>query len=89
MLYVLRKTGLPERRAGYWVIAKIQTPGEHFKKTRTWLETVGCIRRKLRHVDVVEGLVYDMLDPARKSRIQAEQIKQTLENVVAGNSLSP
>ncbi|KAF6806667.1 serine/threonine protein kinase-20 [Colletotrichum plurivorum] len=89
MLYVLRKTKLPERRAGYWVIAKIRTPGEDLKKMRTWLETVGCIRRKLRHVDVVEGLVYDMLDPARKSRIQAEQIKQTLENVVAGNSLSP
>jgi serine/threonine protein kinase len=75
MLYVLRKTGLPERSIAEWFIWDVNLDGsEAGRRMAKWLETVARPRETLNHADAVEQLVYRMLDPEPTSRIRAKHI---------------
>ncbi|KAI8313658.1 hypothetical protein K4K59_004185 [Colletotrichum sp. SAR11_240] len=79
MLYVLAKVILPERYMRGWLIREVMTENSEARaKMIEWLDVVQAKQESLASSDVVENIVYKMLDPAAKSRIDASQIVAAL-----------
>ncbi|KAK4141207.1 kinase-like domain-containing protein [Dichotomopilus funicola] len=81
LLYVLKKFPLPDKTVKVWPIF------EAFDKTNTargqmvaWLNSVAVHKERLDRTDLVEGLVYRMLETEPASRIRADQVLAALEN---------
>lgn len=81
MLYVLGKITLPERTTKGWVIRNVTTQdGEARECLLIWLDIVARARTELDRADMVEDLVFQMLEPGSNSRIQAAQIAAAFES---------
>ncbi|UKZ53881.1 hypothetical protein TrVGV298_007683 [Trichoderma virens] len=75
MLYILGKIGLPERIMDGWSIHSLSTPGDPSrKKMEEWLEFVALKKSQLDQENVLESIVFKMLDWNGESRITAEGI---------------
>ncbi|KDN63356.1 putative mitogen-activated protein kinase kinase, partial [Colletotrichum sublineola] len=72
MLYVCEKTKMPEHTSKDWLIRDVvdKSIGARLQMMK-WLEAVGQERERLQSADVVEDLVYKMLDLIATSRIDA------------------
>jgi serine/threonine protein kinase len=80
MLYVLGKTGLPERMVAPWQIAEVRDKtGQAYRQMMAWVDSVAGIRERLDREDAVEGLVCQMLEEAPNSRVRAERASALIE----------
>ncbi|KAK2006275.1 hypothetical protein LZ32DRAFT_663760 [Colletotrichum eremochloae] len=72
MLYVCEKTKMPQRTSKGWLIRDVvdKSISERLQMMK-WLDAVGQERERLQSADVVEDLVYKMLDPIATTRIDA------------------
>ena len=78
MLYVLKKTPLPELLRNGWRVAKVAQLGDELRKMRTWTDTVARMRDILDHTDPTERLVHLMLAEEAKERISARELSKVL-----------
>lgn len=79
MLYVLKKTQMPEKMTKSWNIRSAKNPkSKDNKQMKQWLKTVANARASLDQTDIIEDLVFQMLDSHQASRIAAAKIKLTL-----------
>ncbi|KAL7922236.1 kinase-like domain-containing protein [Trichoderma austrokoningii] len=79
MLYVLKKVQLPEKMTQRWdIFLAAFRHTEDNKLMKQWLKIVANVRASLNRTDVIEDLVFQMLDN-QASRITAAEITQTLE----------
>lgn len=87
MLYVLKKTPLPELLRNGWRIAKVAQLGDELRKMRTWSSTVARMRDALDHTDSTERLVHLMLADDARERISARELSSVLfsNNIAARN----
>lgn len=79
MLYVLGKIGLPEKNRSWLIRDARKQGGEAHKRMTDWLKVVARARETLNCADLVEGLVYQMLEPKSKMRVEAAQIFAAFE----------
>ncbi|KAK1711261.1 kinase-like domain-containing protein [Colletotrichum acutatum] len=74
MLYVVGKISLPEKTRKSWLIRDLKSRDNvALRYMMDWLGFVSRAREGLSRNDEIEGLVYRMLEPKSKLRIQAGQ----------------
>ncbi|KAK1703143.1 kinase-like domain-containing protein [Colletotrichum lupini] len=74
MLYVVGKISLPEKTRKSWLIRDLKSRDNvALRHMMDWLGFVSRAREGLSRNDEIEGLVYRMLEPKSKLRIQAGQ----------------
>ena len=86
MLYVLGKIQLPERSRG-WLIRDVLKQEEEARQIMlAWLSIVTSTRETLNRADLVEGLVYWMLEYNSMKRLRAGQIYDAFEGAASSRA---
>lgn len=82
LLYVLKKIPLPEKTVKVWPIFEVFNRSIKAARRQmvAWINSLAVDREKLDRTDLVQGLVYRMLEPEPASRIRADQVLAALEN---------
>lgn len=79
MLYVLKRVQLPEKMTKNWNIPMAtSTRTKDHEQMQQWLAVVAGVRAGLDRNDIIEDLVFQMLDSHQASRITAAEIKLRL-----------
>lgn len=88
MLYILRKTPLPERTVMDWLICDATVRlSEASRRMMAWVDKVSQMRNTLeRATNTVEKLVYSMLEEKPDLRIRAGQIVAVLQSPVVSST---
>ncbi|KAL2756521.1 hypothetical protein ACRALDRAFT_1069326 [Sodiomyces alcalophilus JCM 7366] len=80
MAYVLGKIGLPERTVRGWLIRDLPDKyGGAYSQMNDWLNGVSRAREALNCQNMVEGLVFRMLEGKKALRIHATEIASVFE----------
>lgn len=79
MLFIMGKVTDIATAPNRWSIAKASVQGSSDRKQmQSWLNLVRKLRDALDTTDVVEGIMYEMLDSNSKKRITAREIEARL-----------
>ncbi|KAI8656496.1 Protein kinase domain-containing protein [Fusarium sp. Ph1] len=78
MLYLLRKTPLPDTTQRGWIIYKAPRDSSETTLMEEWLSKVVTMRAELDETDHVESLVSDMLSPLSRDRKSAREIVEAM-----------
>ncbi|KAJ4182198.1 hypothetical protein NW755_010581 [Fusarium falciforme] len=78
LLYLLRKTPLPDVTQRGWVICKAPRDSSETVHMEAWLSKVLAMRAKLDETSHVESLVSDMLSPLPRDRKSAREIVEAI-----------
>ncbi len=80
MLYVLRKAALPEVYGRGWLIRDVVQPtSEARRQMEAWMAEIATAQNHLARTDLIEGLVYRMVDPDCHARVRATHIVAAIE----------